>query len=95
MGSGDIVSSVVPWLELNVSGIPVGGFDVVEPGQRVEVVLIVAINGRLVAEPLPERVRVDSQLWADRVPGELCHVHLRWRGTRSIALDIFGPGHRW
>ena len=41
--------------------------DVVVPAQRVEVVLLVEVDGRLVAEPLPDRIRIGVDRVVPRV----------------------------
>ena len=54
-------------------GLPVehGGVDVVPAAQREELVLLVAVQRRLVAQPLPDRVRVGVDLEVVRVVVDL------------------------
>ena len=78
-GSGDMVSSVVPWFELNVAASRLCRLDVVEPREREEVEPIVVVRGRFVSHPLPQRVRIVTQLWSDRVPVDGRHQRLRER----------------
>ena len=59
-----------------------GLLDVVVAGQRVEVVLLVPVQRRLVAHPLPERVRVFVDLDVERVVVDVALVRDR-HGERS------------
>ena len=76
-------------------GAPVDGaaFDVVESTDRVEVVLRVVVERRLVAHPLPHRVRIDVDREVVGVVGDVAHVRYTVRASarahRVVVYWIF------
>ena len=70
-------------------GVPVdeGLLDVVVAAQRVEVELLVAVERRLVAHPLPERVRILVDLVVERVVVDVAVVRDR-HGTPSFLDQV-------
>ena len=69
-GSAVIISSTVPCEEQKVLRVAAEGVDVGEAADGVEVELLVVIERRLVAQALPDGVRVGLVLLVQRVPGE-------------------------
>jgi hypothetical protein len=51
-----------------------GLLDVVKAGEHPEIVAIVVIEGCLVSQALPERIRIVSELGAERVPVQIGHL---------------------
>ena len=88
-GSSVIISSTMPWLDTIGLGVEQAGEHVVVAAERVEVVLLVAVDGRLVAQPLPDRVRVgvDRRSRTGRSRG-------RWPSCPWLLLSADAPASR-
>src|SRR5262245_57018529 len=65
------------------------GFDVGVPAQRVEVVLVVAVEGCLVAQPSPDRMGIIVDVDVERVPGEVHGCSLAYDGSPVLSTGPF------